>query len=480
MRKSHVIIIDDDEEFAKNLAGALGGLFRIELCHSEADFRERFASGRYDLLMMDIRLKSNREGLDLLKEVLARDPLQAAVVMTAYADTETYADALASGALTYLDKRAFSPMLIARTVEALVAQGALRRRLAVAERLLAASEHYEMIGFSDGIKAVGERLRRAAEDGDVPVLFLGEPGSGRQLAARTLHRWNRRRSEGPFIVASCEHAAATKPATALFGGVQSLGEKNILDSRGWVDDAKGGVLYLNGLGGLDANEISAVAELIETSLFKRNGGTHRLEADMQIVVALRSDKVSVPNAIRTALAARGGLEIRIPALRERREDISLIAQYTLQQAYRLGRTQVRSFRGAALAALESQVWPGNVRELKSAIEYAAIRADATAAHEIGPEHLPMPTTQGPAVPTTSPSVFDYQVNLARAEVGLVESTIDRFEITKKSWLGERLGYNDRFAFSRRVVKAFTGYPQLRDEFPRTAALFEDEKFNRRT
>jgi DNA-binding NtrC family response regulator len=478
MSRPQILIIDDDKVFAKKLADALGGLFQIELCHSEVEFKERFAVGCYDLLMIDMRLKSDREGLTLLKESLARDPLQAAVVMTAYADTETYADALGSGALTYLDKQAFSPALIARTVEALVAQGVLRRRLAVAERQLAVSEHQEMIGFSDSIKIVGEQLRQAAEDGDIPVLILGEMGSGRQLAARTLHRWNRRRAEGPFVIASCKRAVASKPAKTLFGGIQSLKDEGVRVSKGLIDDAKGGVLYLDELGELDVKEISAVTELIQTRLFKRNGGTHWLEADTQIVVVHRSNTTPIPDKIRRALAMRGCIEIQIPALCERREDIPLIAQYTLQQAYRFGRTQVRSFRGAALVALESHMWPGNVRELRSAIEYAAIRADADTVSEIRPEHLPMGTVDGLLMSTKVHSALNYQVNLARAELGLVESAIKLFEITKKSWLAERLGYNDRFAFSRRLVKALMCHPQLRKDFPLTAALFENEKSDR--
>src|ERR1035437_5232252 len=129
MKRPQVLIVDDDRDYAAKLAGALEGLFEIETCHSESDFRERFAVGRYDLLIMDMRLEKDREGLTLLKEVVAQDPLQAAIVMTAYADTETYTDALESGALTYLDKREFSPALIARTVDAIVRQNKLRKRM---------------------------------------------------------------------------------------------------------------------------------------------------------------------------------------------------------------------------------------------------------------------------------------------------------------------------------------------------------------
>lgn len=477
MSRPRLLIVDDDRGFAAKLAGALEGLFHVETCHSEAEFHDQFAVGRYDLLIMDMRLKEHQEGLDLLKEALARDPMQAAIVMTAYADTETYADAIGSGALTYLDKREFSPALIARTIEAIVEQGVLRKRLAAAEQRLEASEPQEIIGISAGIKEVSEQLRRAAEDGEIPVLIVGEPGSGKELAARNIHRLSRRRAEGPFVHASCGRTHSGGVAASIFGAVQLTAGDRARDSKCRIDEARGGVLFVDGVAGLDASECLAFAQLIETGFFNRTGETARIEADAQVVVSVQG---LIPEAahldeIRAAIVSRGGIEARIPPLRERQEDISLIAQYTLQCLYRLGRTQARSFRAAALTMLDAQPWPGNVRELKGAIEYAAVRADATGDREIGMEHLPQIDLQGPKIPNGSSTALDYQAHLARAELGLVELAIERFETTKKSALAERLRYNDRFIFSRRMRRTLTVYPGLQREFPKTAALFSDRK-----
>ncbi len=197
---AHVLIVDDDRAFAGKLARALEGMFRVESCHTEAEFRERFTVGRFDLIIMDMRLEKDREGLVLLKEALAQDSSQAAIVMTAYADTESYTDALASGALTYLDKHEFSPTLIARTVEAIVQQAALRRQVAALQWRLDATEPGEIIGTSTGIRQVREGIRRAADDGRAPVAIIGEPGTGRSLVARNIHHLSRRRADGPFVV----------------------------------------------------------------------------------------------------------------------------------------------------------------------------------------------------------------------------------------------------------------------------------------
>jgi DNA-binding NtrC family response regulator len=473
MLRPFILIVEDDRTFATKLTNALEGLFRVETCHSEKEFRDRFVVGRYDLMLMDMRLRQGQEGLDLLKESLAQDPLQAAIVMTAYADTNSYADAISAGALTYLDKRDFSPALIARTVEAIVEQSVLRRRLATAEQRLEASEPLEIIGISPGIKASGEAIRRAAEDGDIPVLIMGEPGSGRELAARNIHSLSRRREEGPFIHAACARFKDRDAATAMFGTFHNLKDGHNRDSKGWIDEAKGGVLFADGLNALDVSCVAMLVQLIETGNFMRAGGTHVLESGVQVILSVTVTEIESPvvDELRAVVRSRGGVEVRVPPLRERMDDVSLLAQYTLHRLFRLGQTHARSFRGAALAALEAQPWPGNVRELLSAIEYAAVRADATGSPEIGAEHIPLLDVDVTAVRGTGIAALDYKVHLARAELGLVESAIERFETTKKEDLWKRLHYNDRFAFSRRLRKALAAYPRLQGEFPRTAALF---------
>jgi DNA-binding NtrC family response regulator len=177
----------------------------------------------------------------------------------------------------------------------------------------------------------------------------------------------------------------------------------------------------------------------------------------------------------------GGIEVQVPALRERVEDIPLLAQYALQNLHRSGQSQARSFRGAALTILENLPWPGNVRELNSAVAYAAIRADTSDLCEIGPEHLPQSLSEAPAVATApGASFFDYQSHLARAELGLVEAAMSRFEIAKKSELAERLRYRDRFTFARRIRRIFEKYPTLAPEYPKARGLFDPKKDRHRS
>jgi len=463
--------VDDDAAYAGKLAGALEGVCRVEICHSERDFRARFAPGRYDLLILDMRLEKDREGLTILREALAADPMQASIVMTAYADMETYTDALEAGAITYLDKAEFSPALIALTVGAIVEQARLRRRLNDLEERIRAAEPLEIIGASPPMRQVRDEIRRAAES-DAAVILIGGPGSGKELAARNIHRLNRRRADGAFVHAVCGHGFREDLTARLFGPIQGLGINGTRVSRGWIDEARAGVLFLDGIQGLDDAAWMAVRSLVEFGYYKHPVKGRKVEVDTQIVVAVRPGCSRIERD-----PPKGNVAIRIviPDLREHIEDIAILTQYALQCLYRDGRTRARSLRGAALAVLERLSWPGNVRELQSAIAYAAIRADAMGEREIGPEHLPVNAIElrgGIPLPVHG---YDYQQNLARAELALVEAAIETFGARTKTDLARRLGYNDRFVFARRIRKCLAAYPVLMAEYPMTTEMMAGRK-----
>lgn len=471
MEKARILIIDDDAAYAGKLASALEGAFQVEICPSETDFRERFAPGHYELLIVDMRLEKDREGFSILHEAMTADPMQAAIVMTAYADMETYAEALEAGATTYLDKAEFSPALIARTVDAIVEQSKLRRRMNVLEERIRIADPLEIIGASPAMRRVRENVRRAA-DLDATVILLGGSGSGKKLVARNIHRLNRKRMEGPFIRAACGRGTQTNLTAFLFGQVQRLEKRNTPSPGGWIEEANNGVLFLDGIEGLDDAAWEAVRSLIESGRCKHPVSGRKIEVDAQIIIA---ERPGCYRAERDLGKAKSAVRISIPDLREHNEDIAILAQYVLHGLYRDGRTKARSLRSAALAVMERLSWPGNVRELQSAVAYAAVRADAAGETEIGPEHLPANAgATGENIPIPIQG-FDFQRNIARAELALVETAIETFGLMTKSDLARRLGYNDRFVFARRIRKCLAAYPELTNEFPKTREMMAGRK-----
>ncbi len=474
MQKEQLLIVDDDIEFAEKLAKALIGLYNVAICHSVDEFHQKFAVGKFDLIIMDMRLEKEKEGLLLLKQVLNQDPMQAAIVMTAYADMESYADALESGAITYLDKNEFSAPLIARMVETILQQSNLQKRMIVLEQRLETIEPLEIIGASEKIVAVREQIRKAAEDGDVHVLITGAPGTGKKLAANNIHRISRRRSKGPFLCVSFRQTPQLSVLEQLFGKKSKEGHKTYIESKGYVDLAKGGILVIDDLNSLDRAVQTSLLEFLESGRFTRVGGERQIAADIQVVFVCSTSALSSNDEVfRENLVGRlGGIDIRIPSLNKRPKDIPLIARYILQNLYRHGRTQARSFRSSAMQSLKSLLWPGNVRELKISVEYASILADASNDREIGIEHLPMNTSPSQSDNQTP---VDYQLHLVRSELALVEKVIEQFGITKKWEIAEKLRYPNRFTFSRRMQRNLNVYPQALSEFPRTTNLFAHKR-----
>jgi DNA-binding NtrC family response regulator len=475
MARPSVLIVDDDSEFLSKLKGVLDGIFNVRTCSSVVEFREHFVVGRFELIIIDVRLEKDREGLDLLREILAQDASQTAIVMTAYADIETHADALQSGAVTYLDKHEFSPVLIARTVQAIAQQVVLRRQVTALERRLAPVEPLEISGVR--MRDVRDAIRTAANDDRMPVVIVGEPGTGKEVIASNVHHLSRYRSDGPFIMGNCGRLTPPMFHKAAFGAFERSASRRVVESKGWVDEAKSGVLFLNDPTMTDGSIRAALSNLVLASRFCRSGDDRALEANVQVIFAVsaRDNLDSAVVAARALNNSAGGMEIFVPPLRERIDDIPLLANHALQNLYRDGRTQVRSFQETALSVLEALPWPGNIRELKSAVEYGAIRADAVGAREIGPEHLPQSISEAPKPATGVPAVLDYQLNLARAEVRLVESAIVGLAMKKKGDLARTLQYADRFTFARRIRRLLSAYRGLAQECPNAAELFSPRK-----
>ena len=471
MSKSTILIIDDDIIFVKKLSLALEGIFNIETCFSEKEFWNLYAIGKYDLLIVDMRLHSDSEGLTLLNEVFAQDTMQPAIIMTAYADMVTYTDAIQSGALTYLDKKEFSPVLIARIVEAIIDQGKLRRQTASFEQRIALIEPIEIIGASQGILKVREKIRYAATNDLSPILIYGEAGTGKKLIARNIHRFCPRRSGANFVYIPQTYML-NKDSVSFSETAPLLSGQNLKKITGWINEAKGGILFLEIFPEMDQNILFEIMEGIENDLFIGKNDMHTLKTDLRVIIGAElSQNVGLNKYSHLLDKYPESIKISAPTLRDRQEDIPLLAQYLLRNLFMQGRTRVRSFKGNAMAYLETLPWKGNVRELKIAIEYAAILADAAGAHEIYTEHLPLSISEAPLLTQKKPTAMDYQYNIARTEVSLVESVIEQFETTTKSEIAKILQYNDRFIFSRRIRQHLTTYPGFAREFPKTAIIF---------
>ncbi|MFW6151959.1 MAG: sigma-54-dependent transcriptional regulator [Verrucomicrobiota bacterium] len=467
--KPRVLIVEDDAKYAQKLAAALAGLFAVEICRSEKEFHRTFTIGRYDLLVVDMRLEKDREGLILLRETLTKDPLQPAIVITAYADIDTYAQALEAGALTYLDKKEFSPSLIARTVSALVREGRLRRKLNAVQREADAAQPIEIVGASEPIRKLRTQLNSIAGADSSPVLILGENGTGKELAAQNIHRLNAKRCDSPFLTVRPGLLSNEESADTEFFGKNS--RRSDQAQAGRLGHAEGGVLLIKQADKLPAATLSSVLSATGHGSYVQTGTRSKVPCDVQLVLTCCTG-MKREDAMRKMASDVNAALVEMPPLRDIVEDIPLLAQHFLQQFYRRGFALSRSLRSSVIDIFESISWKGNIKELKGMLQVAAIRASAAGSSEIAPEHIqpglseseePLPLL---ALPT------DYQRYLAKAEVAMVEAAIERLETTTKRKLAAQLGYNDRFTFSRRLKRALSTFPALSEEFPSVSEIFD--------
>jgi len=451
-----VLLLDDDPAFRAAVREGLEGWYGLVEAGTVQEFRAVWSTRRFALLLLDMRLRRDREGLDVLREVFAQDEDQPVIMVSAYGDTETAIEAVGAGAMMFLHKQEFSPPLLARMTEAVIEQGRLRRQVRVLRRQAWADEPDTLLGGSSVIREAAETLRSLARERSQWPVLSAERGAGASLAARLLHRAGRE-AEEPFL----EVAA---------GAIEEAGD-GFFEAR-WSpwQLVEGGTLAVDGAQALKPACAERILDRCKDGS-RRVVLLHREQVEMFPNRHSRSPGIDVP----AWLAGLNPRILRIPPLRDRREDIPLLAAHFLQQQRSAGQTTARGLSGGVIARLESHSWPGNVRELRHAVEHAALQATLSARVEVGLEHLPFSfASTRPASPATHSSATasgNYRLTLARAELAMVDEAIVERGLRQKTALAKALGYTDRFTFARRLEKALNDFPMLAFDFPAVAQLF---------
>ena len=377
--------MDDSSDFRAKVRYSLAIAFSVVEAGSVGDFRRVFRAFAFDLVILDMRLENEREGLGLLREILAADPLQAVIMVSAYGDCEAVLDAAEAGALMFLHKQEFSPELLVRMVEAVLQQARVRRHLASLERRVRVEDPLGLSVGNPAVERADELVEDAARQPRALVVVHGPAGAGHELAATAIHHRSARRRTAPLVVLGAGAAQPLDLGRRLFG--EQMGGGGLAGCRGLMAEANWGLLFIDRfdeLGGeIQERVLRAVAE-------GRIDGGSPVPLDLQLVLGAEDVTASAVLAAKVAGVAPGTrvIEIALPALRERREDIPLLAAYFLQELRREGRTTAQAFAKEALAALESWDWPGNLLELKSVIAFAGVQALVADEDAITCEHMP--------------------------------------------------------------------------------------------
>ncbi len=378
------ILIADDQpdvlEALRLLLKAEG--YEIEAASSPASVLRVLESRDFNVLLMDLNYTrdttSGQEGLDLLSRIKALDSTLPVVVMTAWGSIGIAVEAMRRGARDFVEKPWDNARLLSIMHTQVELGNALRKeqRLEAENKLLRDGEHRPLlIAESPAMRPVLELIHRVGPS-DANVLITGENGTGKEVVARTLHALSTRAAK-PLVTVNAGALSEGVFESELFGHVRGAFTDAKADRVGRFELADGGTLLLDEIGNVPLNLQTKLLRVLETGEFERVGSSKTRRADVRVLSATNADlhEAMEQGRFRQDLLFRlNTVEIHLPPLRERREDVPLLAQYYLQQHVRHYRKRVEGFDKAAMDALQGYSWPGNIRELNHVAERAILMA----------------------------------------------------------------------------------------------------------
>jgi len=389
VKKRRILVIDDERSIRETLSEILTDEgYAVTAVESGEDGLRRFLEEAFDLVFLDVWLR-DRDGLSLLEAADGRLSEVPVVMISGHANVETAVRAVRLGAYDFLEK----PLSLERVV--LTAQKAIERRDLLAEvatfRGRRESES-ELLGESAPMRKLREEIARVAST-DARVLITGENGTGKELVARHIHRLSERR-EAPLVEVNCAAIPEDLIESELFGHSRGSFTGASEDRRGKFEEADGATLFLDEVADMSAKTQAKVLRALQEGRFTRVGGSRAIASDARVLSATNKTLAEEirRGAFREDLYFRlAVVPIHVPPLRERTDDIPLLAGHFLREASaRFGR-KPKSLSAAAVEALEAYRWPGNVRELKNLIERLMILSPS---EEVQREDLPSEFREG--------------------------------------------------------------------------------------
>ena len=383
--KGKILIVDDNEDvlFALNLL-LEPHVEKVKVTTQPSRIEHFMKTFEPDVILLDMNFRrdaiSGEEGFDCLEQILKLDPEAVVLFMTAYADTEKAVRAIKAGAIDFIPKPWEKDKLLATLSSAMELRRSRREVKQLKERMEALSgqdgEMPEIIGESEVMKEVLRTVRKLS-DADANILILGENGTGKDLVARSL-RYFSPRKDAPFVTIDLGSVPESLFESELFGYEKGAFTDARKAKAGRMEVASGGTLFLDEIGNLSLSMQSKLLTAIEKRRISRIGSTSSMSIDVRLVCATNADirqMVEDGNFRQDLLYRINTIEIHIPPLRERGEDILLLADHFLKRFNHKYKKNINGLTREAKQKLMKYRWPGNVRELQHAIERAVIMSD---------------------------------------------------------------------------------------------------------
>lgn len=382
-----ILIVDDEKNYLWVLEELLRSQgYDVVTCEKGSEALVRLAETPIDLLLTDLRM-AEMDGMALLAKAPAVSPATTAIVMTAYGTVERAVEAMRLGAFDVVLKPFANADLLRAVARALERTGLVRENVRLSRALADQYNLDHMIGQSPAMQAVLDKIGRVT-GARTTVLISGESGSGKELVARAIH-FNGPRCGQPFVPVNCGALTDTLAESELFGHERGAFTGAVARHAGLFEQANKGTLFLDEIGELSLAMQTRLLRVLDKQEIRLVGSEKAATVDVRILAATNRDLKADVKAgrFREDLFYRlTVVRIEVPPLRERQEDIPLLAESCLQRLVREGAGRGKSFAPAAVTVLTQYAWPGNVRELQNVVAHAALMAQSD---QMQPEDFPI-------------------------------------------------------------------------------------------
>ena len=403
---ARVLVVDDERSMRELLSIVLRrDGYDVLIAEDGAAGLELLKRERVDILITDIRMPQ-MNGVDLLREAKRIAPDIVSIVMTAFATTDTAVEALRLGAADYVTKSKDTAAELRVRVGRELERRRLQQENVLLKRALRTQHQFSnIIGTSSPMLALFQLIETIASTGST-VLITGESGTGKELIARAIHV-NSPRRERPFVAVNCGALSETLLDSELFGHMRGAFTGADSNKKGLIEVAEKGTIFLDEIGEMSPVVQVKLLRVLQERKFRRLGGTEEIDADIRILAATNRDltKMVSEGTFREDLFYRiNVIPMRVPPLRERADDIPLLAEHFVARFAAQMSKPVTGISGGAMSLLKQYGWPGNIRELENAME-RAVALERTPM--ILPDSLPeqLNRVQADAPPPAVPDAF---------------------------------------------------------------------------
>lgn len=365
-----VLVIDDEKNIRTGLAQGLRSMASSVVTAADAaEGLTAFARDRQDIVITDMRLPGELGGLDVVRRVMDESPDSRVIVITAYASVETAVEAMRLGAFDFVTKPVDLDVIRHQVRKAAEHRRLIEENRRLREGLAASGQVPEIIGNCAATQDMVGLIRQVAQT-DATVLLMGETGTGKELTARAIHQLGERKTQ-PFVGVNLGAIPENLIESELFGHEKGAFTDAHRQKIGHFESAHGGTLFLDEITETDVKTQIALLRVLEEQEFRRVGGEAVIKSDARVISATNKDieQLAQDGGFREDLFYRlNVVPIRLPALRERCDDIPVLAEHFLASFCRRHQREPKRFSAQAMRSLTQRAWPGNIRQLKNFVE----------------------------------------------------------------------------------------------------------------